>query len=181
MLYSRYEGYCSPVSCATVYLRDVFDKLGRFDESLYVGEDVEFNQRFDLAGFRHYFSQELTCYYYPRRNFTEFLKQMYNYGLGRTRASMGSGKMWFRDLAPIVAIGGILLLATATALALSWLFILPVLAYVVSIALYSLKSAHFHHKSLLWPYVFVALVIVHFGLAFGQFKGIIECAIERKH
>ncbi len=132
LLYSEFEGFCSSVSCATIYLRQVFDQLGRFDENLYVGEDVEFNQRFDKAGLRHYFSQELKCGYHPRRTYSEFARQMYLYGLGRLRSTGAHDAFSVSDFAPLVLVAGVVISIVAGIILTPWLAV-PALAYAVAI------------------------------------------------
>ena len=57
-IYANREGFVPPQSVAVAYRREVFERIGYFDESFDACEDVEFNHRAARAG--------LTCYFTPR-------------------------------------------------------------------------------------------------------------------
>lgn len=46
--------------------RDVFNKMGIFDERLYSGGDLEFSQRFSNSGCRQIFLEDLVVYHEPK-------------------------------------------------------------------------------------------------------------------
>ncbi len=83
LIYSDYEGFCSPVSNGAAYARHVFEKLGYVDEAFDACEDVEFNYRVERIGMTCYTSPKLTIQYYPRENFQDLFRQMVRYGKGR--------------------------------------------------------------------------------------------------
>jgi succinoglycan biosynthesis protein ExoA len=83
LIYSDYEGYCSPVSNGAVYLKGIFKDVGYVDENFDACEDVEFNYRVEKGGFKAYTSPSLAIKYYPRENLKGLFKQMKRYGLGR--------------------------------------------------------------------------------------------------
>jgi glycosyltransferase involved in cell wall biosynthesis len=85
LIYSGFEGFCSPVSNGAAYLRKVFDKVGYVDETFDAAEDVEFNYRVEKAGMRCYTSPALEVKYYPRENVLGLARQMMRYGIGRAR------------------------------------------------------------------------------------------------
>jgi glycosyltransferase involved in cell wall biosynthesis len=67
------------------FRREVFDKVGLFDEGAVVNEDAELNQRILQAGGRIYQSREIVVYYYPRDSLTGLARQYFRYGQGRAR------------------------------------------------------------------------------------------------
>lgn len=83
LIYSEYEGFCSPVSNGAAYARRVFEKVGYVDEQFDACEDVEFNYRVEQAGMTCYTSPKLTIQYYPRENLRALWRQMVRYGEGR--------------------------------------------------------------------------------------------------
>jgi succinoglycan biosynthesis protein ExoA len=82
-IYSEFEGWTSPISIGVMYRRDVFDVVGKFDESFDAAEDLEFNYRVERAGIRCFTSSRFAVYYYPRASFRELCRQMRRYGYGR--------------------------------------------------------------------------------------------------
>ena len=54
------------------YRRDVFERIGVFDERLARSQDFEFNLRLRRAGGKILLDPEIICYYYVRSNLKEF-------------------------------------------------------------------------------------------------------------
>jgi succinoglycan biosynthesis protein ExoA len=73
----------------TVYLgawpREVFEQVGRFDESLAVNEDYEFNYRIRRAGGRIYLSPNIRSRYYGRQTPGALWRQFFRYGTWKCR------------------------------------------------------------------------------------------------
>jgi succinoglycan biosynthesis protein ExoA len=84
-IYSSAEGFVRPQSVAIAYRREVFDRVGLFDESFDACEDVEFNHRVDRAGLRCFFTPRIALHYHPRGTLAGLFRQMARYGRGRVR------------------------------------------------------------------------------------------------
>ncbi|MDR2643628.1 MAG: glycosyltransferase family 2 protein [Planctomycetaceae bacterium] len=84
-IYSDVGGIVPAISVAVVYCRDVFERVGYFDESFDACEDVELNYRIDVAGLRCYFEPSIAVRYVPRGTFSGLAFQMFRYGCGRVR------------------------------------------------------------------------------------------------
>jgi succinoglycan biosynthesis protein ExoA len=84
-IYSDREGFVPPQSVAVAYRREVFDRIGYFDESFDACEDVEFNHRADRAGLTCYFTPRVGVKYVPRNSLQRLYQQMIRYGRGRVR------------------------------------------------------------------------------------------------
>jgi len=54
------------------YRKEVFDKIGLFDERLIRSQDMEFNMRLKKAGGKIMMFPDIICYYYPKSNFKDF-------------------------------------------------------------------------------------------------------------
>ncbi len=76
-------GFVDPLSVATVYRREVFDRVGLFDEAFTTNEDVELNWRVREAGIKALQVPGLVYNLHPRATLGGFLKQMYRYGYGK--------------------------------------------------------------------------------------------------
>ena len=79
------EGFVPPQSVAIAYRREVFDRIGLFDERFDACEDVEFNQRADEAGLTCFFTPRVAVHYHPRSTLSGLFRQMARYGRGRVR------------------------------------------------------------------------------------------------
>ncbi len=84
-IYSSEERFVRPQSVAIAYRREVFERVGLFDESFDACEDVEFNHRLDRAGLRCFFTPRVAVRYHPRETLAGLFRQMARYGRGRVR------------------------------------------------------------------------------------------------
>lgn len=113
LIYSDYEGFCSPVSNGAAYARHVFAQVGYVDETFDACEDVEFNYRVEQAGLICYTSPKLSIRYYPRENLQGLWRQMVRYGEGRIRFVRKHPKaLTLNQLIPVGFVGGMLLTIT---------------------------------------------------------------------
>lgn len=62
------------------YKREIFDKVGLFDEELIRNQDDEFNFRVTNAGYKIYLNHEIKCRYFVRASFKKLYRQYYQYG-----------------------------------------------------------------------------------------------------
>ncbi|MDR1291700.1 MAG: glycosyltransferase, partial [Planctomycetaceae bacterium] len=84
-IYSDKGGVSPAISVAVVYRRDVFERVGYFDENFDACEDVELNYRVDAAGLRCYFDPNIAVSYIPRGTLKGLALQMLRYGRGRVK------------------------------------------------------------------------------------------------
>ena len=63
------------------YKREVFDKIGLFNENLARSQDLEFNLRLKKTGGKILLAPDIISYYYPSSNFKDFLKHNFVDGI----------------------------------------------------------------------------------------------------
>ena len=112
-IYSDRSQFVPAKSVAVAYRRDVFDKIGLFDETFDAHEDGEFNYRCDQAGLKCYIDPKLTVKYFPRKSLAGLFKQMVRYGRGRVRfarkhpGNWGIGSLMPAALALYIVLGSV--------------------------------------------------------------------------
>lgn len=62
------------------YKREVVQTVGKFDEKLFCGEDVDYNWRVQRLGYKIYFDPQLRVYHQHRPTLNAFLNQHHRYG-----------------------------------------------------------------------------------------------------
>jgi GT2 family glycosyltransferase len=62
------------------YKKNVIDKIGLQDPTLFRGEDVDFNWRIIKLGYKIYYDPEIKVYHHHRPTLMKFLNQHYMYG-----------------------------------------------------------------------------------------------------
>jgi GT2 family glycosyltransferase len=64
------------------YKREVVDRVGLMDETLFCGEDVDYNWRVQKVGYKIYFDPQIKVYHEHRPTLKGLLNQHYRYGRG---------------------------------------------------------------------------------------------------
>lgn len=129
-------GFVDPVQGGCAYRREVFSRVGLFDESFDGCEDAEFNTRVRKAGIRAYADPRLAVHYQPRNDVRALFHQMVRSGRGHVRLlRKHAGSVAKAQFAPIAILPIIVLTV------LAW-FALPVrVAELLSIPLASMAAA----------------------------------------
>lgn len=160
------------------YRRDVFDKIGLFDEELVRNQDDEFNVRLTQTGGLIWLDPDITSTYYSRAGFKGLWKQYFQYGFYKVRVMQKRGTIpsW-RHLVPSAFVGGLFLsmvLALITKQPLWLLLAAGPYAFANSIA--SLLTAR--KNMVMLPILPIAFLILHLSYGLG-FLGGLWC--WRKH
>lgn len=103
-------------SCNVLYRRDVFDRLGGFDEELWPGEDVDLDHRATRAGFCHRFNPRAVIYHYRPASPASLRRMFFSYGRAQMLLVRRYGPFRKLHAAALLA----LLALPATVLALIW-------------------------------------------------------------
>jgi GT2 family glycosyltransferase len=164
------------------YRREVFDRVGLFDERLARSQDFDFNLRLRRAGGKILLDPEIVSTYFVRSDLGEFWRHNLNDGFW-TFYPLRFGRRTFtlRHVIPplfVVALGGSALLA---------LFVSPfgvvaagVLAlYVVAALAASAAIAVRHRRAALLAVLPVAFAARHVGHGIGALAGILRAAAAR--
>jgi succinoglycan biosynthesis protein ExoA len=171
-----YSGFVDPASSGASYRKEVFSRIGLYDESFDACEDVEFNTRVRKAGMKAYTDPALAVFYEPRSTVTALFRQMKRYGRGRIRlARKHPDGISISQFAPLVLVLCFALSAVCLALLPFrflplWLLALPfvpVVAYLAAVAASSISLALRHG----WRYCIDAPAIylaIHLGLGCGM-------------
>jgi succinoglycan biosynthesis protein ExoA len=169
-IYANQEGFVPPLSVAVAYRREVFERVGLFDEGFDACEDVDFNHRVARAGMTCFFTPRIAARYVPRGNLRGLFRQMVRYGRGRVRlARKHPETLSLRSLAPGAFLAG-LLAGPLLGLLSPWL----ALAYFGGLALYaavvllvSLAVAARARRLGMLPWLPLVFAAIHLGAGTG--------------
>lgn len=169
-IYSDKARAVKAASSGAMYRREVFDKIGYFDENFDACEDVEFNTRVDQAGLKAFISPKLTVEYAARRSFPALFRQLYRYGYGRWKlfrkhhSTLGAGTLVTTAfslgvlLYPLLWLLSFKLAGAATVLGV--IYLAAVILSSVTIATKAKRNSFY----LLLPLIYFT---IHFALGFG--------------
>jgi len=164
-----FEGSVNPTSAGALYRRQVFSKVGYYDEAFDACEDVEFNYRVSKSGLKSWISPKLTVFYHPRASIRGLWKQMIRYGRGRCRfVSKHPDALSKGQLIPAVFVVWLTLGAAVACLSkpISAIFLTTLAVYLTCVLAFSTRLAIRYGLA----YVFYAPVIylaIHIGLGVG--------------
>lgn len=181
---SEKEMYASSLFCG-MYRREVYDRVGKYNELLPRTEDNDMTYRMRSAGFKLFYSPDIVFYQHTRSTLFKMLKQKFlnGYWIGKT---MGINPKCFSlfHFVPFAFIIGIIISSALCFFAFPWLAIAMWTAYFALIfaitAFETIKK--FRITNILLPAIFLLL---HVSYGIGTLIGLIVMpfwclAVKRK-
>ena len=164
------------------YKREVFDKIGLFNENLIRSQDLEFNLRLKKAGGKILLVPEITAYYYPQSNLKDFLIHNFEDGIWATYP-LKFVKIPFslRHYIPLLFV--LSLIGTGF-----FGIFLPIFfwLFLFIIGLYFFANLYFSTKIILgekdFRYLFlmpIAFAVRHISYGLGSILGLVKLLIEK--
>ena len=169
-IWSDADGFVPPHSVAVAYRREVFDKIGFFDETFDACEDVEFNHRIAEGGLTCYFSPRLEVRYFPRENLRGLFRQMVRYGRGRIRLIRKHPEtMSLLPLLPAFFLLGAIVgpLMALVWPVLGWIYAGALAVYAMTVLAFSIQIARRERNRSLFPRLAVVFPTIHLGAGWG--------------
>ena len=83
------------------YRKEVFERIGLFNENLKYSQDMEFNLRLKRSGGKIMLFPDIVSYYFPKGTLWEFIKHNFNDGIWATYPLKFGIKLKFRHYVPL--------------------------------------------------------------------------------
>lgn len=162
------------------YKKEIFEKVGLFDEELIRNQDDEFNYRVTSNGYKILLNPDIKCKYYVRASFSKLFKQYFQYGYWKVFVNKKHRAVTtVRQLVPLCFV--LYLISLMFTSFINWkagAFYSVFLGFYVLLAfLFALR------KSTAANYVFgiaFTFLILHLSYGVGYLKGIIDFFILGK-
>ena len=171
------EGYVDTVSFGA-YRREVFEKIGYFDDALVRNQDDEFNFRVTQAGYNILLTKDIKSYYTVRASFKKLFKQYYQYGYWKVYVNTIHKQITtYRQLVPFLFViflfGGLALSCCSCIIGIAYLSI--ILIYLMTGLIISFKSGMNLLSKLKVVYAFINLHLSYgLGFAHGIYRFVIR-------
>lgn len=152
------------------YHRSLLEKIGKYDETLLVNEDYEFNTRIRKTGGRIWVDPAIRCVYYSRANLRTLARQYFTYGYWKFMMLRRYPETlrWRQALPPVFVSGILMLLLLSTIWAFAgYLLAVILLSYLLILAGGSLSTARRRNKPLLVVGIPIAIMTMHFSWGSG--------------
>lgn len=160
------------------YRREVFDRVGKFDERLYRGQDREFNARLVSAGGRILFDPDIRCTYYARSDLKSFVPWIFVSGMTPfyiSRITRTRTWSWRNFAPPIFVLALPALAALGLLFTAAWLVLAALSAvYLVVTMSFAAVEASRAGDWLLFPWLAVIFVLTHFAYGLGSLWGFVR-------
>ena len=170
-------GFIDPVQGGCAYRRDVFSRVGLFDENFDGCEDAEFNTRVRRAGIRAYADPRLAVHYQPRKDVRALFHQTVRSGRGYVRLlRKQTGSVAKTQFAPIAILPIVILTVFAWfafPVRVAELLSIPLAAMAAAVVVASLRLGirHGSGSALRAPWIYSAM---YFGLGIGSLMEILK-------
>ena len=165
-----------PFGC---FHREIFDKIGYFDEELIRNQDDEFNGRIIKNGGKIFLLPHLVIDYYARDTIKKVYKMFYQYGLFKPLVNKKLGSpATIRQFFPLVFVLG-LLLGPFTFFISRWFMVAyfaVILLYFGLATLFSLKDSHNLKQVTIQDWIYF---VVHFGYGWGYLVGLYKLLFKK--
>lgn len=167
-----------PFGC---YRRDVFDKIGSFNEDLTRNQDIEFNLRLRRAGGKILLVPEIISYYYARPDLKSLFKQNFWNGFWVVySARFAKLPFSIRHLVPAVFVLSLFssFLISLWIKPVSYLFLFVLSSYLIANLFFSFKLSLENGFKYFIPLI-LSFFTLHFSYGIGSIWGIIKLTISR--
>jgi succinoglycan biosynthesis protein ExoA len=147
-----------------IYKREIFNKIGLLDEDLIRNQDDELHYRINSKGYKILMVPEMQCEYFVRDSVVKLFKQYFDYGYYKPLVlkKVNSG-FRLRHIIPLLFT--LYLLLFPLFYSISFVFLLPLLFYIVTNLLISILITKNLFNTIIAFYVFFNLHL-SYGLGF---------------
>ena len=160
------------------YRKEVFNKIGLFNERLVRSQDFDFNLRLTRAGGKILLAPDIALTYYPKqKTLISFWRRHFLDGIWAILPlKFGSRIFKPRHLAPLFFVSMILLFAICSLLfaPLIWALIAILALYFATTLYFSLKIASREKSIQLFPFLILAFAARHFAYGIGSLVGLVR-------
>jgi len=174
----NFEGYAEG-ACYPVFRREVFEKIGLYDEMLVRNQDDELNYRLTKQGGKVFLSPRARSTYFVRETISSLFRQYFEYGYWRV-AVIRKHRMpaTFRHLVPLIFLIGLIASCMLALIVPAEWRLLMLLGPGVYVLILSGVGLHLSRRAgwkvgALFP---VAAAVMHVAYAIGFLWGIVKGA-----
>jgi len=180
--YSKKRHYVDTVYLGA-YWRQIFDRIGPFNEELICNQDYELNHRLRAAGGRILCTPDIRSVYYCRNSPGALFRQYFRYGFWKVRTvEKHPSSLKIRQLVAPAFVGILaLLFLLGLLLPTAWKLLGAILLlYMILAASFGLSRALSSGSLLHWPATILAFLILHLAWGLGFWAGLLALWRKRR-
>jgi len=166
------------------YKKDVFRRVGMFNEALVKHQDMEFNCRLRAAGGRILLAPDIVCYYYARTDIRSFMAHNWGNGLSVVMSLQESRAvpLSLRHLVPMVFVSAIICSSAFSVLSIAsaWLLLAVLGSYTLAALYHSVRISMKNRDLRLFPIMPAVFALLHISYGLGSLYGVARLASSRR-
>lgn len=164
-----------------IYRKNVFDKVGKYNETLTRTEDNEMHYRMKKAGYKFYYDPEIVSYRKTRSTFRKLLNQKYlnGYWIGRT---LGVEPRCFSlyHFVPLVFVISIIVLSFIAFCEITWPIItLWIMYWLVNLIMSIFAVIMCNRRNIYFLFIPIMFFLLHIWYGIGTLIGIWKMIIGK--
>lgn len=165
------------------FRRSLVEKIGKFDETLFVNEDYEFNTRIRTSGGRIWIDPSIRAVYYSRPDLKALARQYFSYGYWKLKMLQRyPGTIRWRQALPPVFVFGLLMLLL---LSVFWnlariVFAAAIIFYLIILIVGSVKPAIKTKQPLTVIGIPLAIATMHISWGLGFWWSLVKRVFTEK-
>ena len=162
-----------PFGC---FKREVFDKVGLFNENLERDQDIELNKRIKRMGGRIFLIPNIYSIYFAREEYLPFAKNNYATGLWNVLTvfiTKNYKSLSLRHFVPLMFLLSIIL-PLIISLWVPYIGLISGLSFLSYILLISIISSKINDRSTTFSNILFAFITLHFSYGFGSLIGLLR-------
>ena len=155
------------------YKKEVYNKIGLFDEEFVRNQDDELNLRLAEAGGKILLDPEMVSYYYTRGSFKKLWRQYYQYGFWKVRVIQKHKRpASIRHLIPVTFVTGVILggILSIFFKPILYIYLAVLLFYLAFSFIFAAKASKGEYK--LVPKIILSFIILHISYGLGFLEGL---------
>lgn len=180
-------GVNSPKEVDTVFggcfRKEIFNKIGLFNENLARNQDFELNTRLRENGGKIILAPDIVTNYYPKQNFWDFFKHDFKNSFWITyQKKYSKGKYKLRHISPLIFAVTLITMGILGIMLKPFLilFLVAIGAYVLASVYFSIKIAIQKNNLKLIPFLASAFACRHTAYGTGSIWGLIKVHFPSK-
>ncbi|BCD60566.1 MULTISPECIES: glycosyltransferase family 2 protein [unclassified Nitratiruptor] len=161
-----------PFGC---YKKEIFNKIGLYDERLVRNQDIELNKRLKKMGGKIYLIPDIKATYYARETFKDLAKNSFENGKWNILTAYYTktlSSLSLRHFIPLLFVLA-LLMSAVLSFFFSWLGYLFLFLLAFYLTIITLRSLQIKKDTSLLHQV-LAFLVLHFSYGFGSLAGLLD-------
>ncbi len=166
-----------PFGC---YRKNIFNKIGYYDERLERNQDIELNKRLKAANGKIFLVPDVSCIYYSRSTFYKLVENNFRNGEWVILTSYYTGQVSSLSMRHFIPLGFLVyILSLPLLMMFSKLFLIPLVLYSIAVIIASSQVAFRRTKPGMIPFLVYGFLILHLGYGAGCLYGLWRLLIRK--